>query len=153
VDARVEFILVGGLSGVLNGAPIVTYDADIVHRREPANLERLLSALAGLDAIYRAQPERKLRPSRSHLAGDGHQNLTTRLGWLDVLSTVGVTRVDAYEDLLPHSHAVLPGENFSVNVLDLDLYITLKEELHDPKDLAALPTLRKTLQERRKAGG
>ena len=37
-DAGVGFILVGGLAAVLNGAPVNTFDVDIVHSRDTANV-------------------------------------------------------------------------------------------------------------------
>jgi hypothetical protein len=37
----VEFIVVGGLAAVLNGAPVNTFDLDIVPDQDPANAERL----------------------------------------------------------------------------------------------------------------
>ncbi len=40
-DGSVDFILVGGLAAVLNGAPVNTFDVDAVHSREPANIDRL----------------------------------------------------------------------------------------------------------------
>jgi hypothetical protein len=33
----VEFIVVGGVAAVLQGAPVVTFDLDILHRRTPEN--------------------------------------------------------------------------------------------------------------------
>ena len=37
-DAGGGFILVGGLAAVLNGAPVNTFDVDIVHSRDTANV-------------------------------------------------------------------------------------------------------------------
>src|SRR5271165_4536004 len=86
-DGGVEFILVGGLAGVLNGAPVDTFDVDVVHSRDAANIARLLLVLDALDAVFRMQPERRLRPNESHLASAGHLNLITRYGPLDLLGT------------------------------------------------------------------
>ena len=47
-DGSVDFILVGGLAAVLNGAPVNTFDVDAVHSREPANIDRLLTVLNAL---------------------------------------------------------------------------------------------------------
>ena len=41
---HVDFVVVGGVSAVLNGAPISTFDLDIVHSRAPENIDRLLQA-------------------------------------------------------------------------------------------------------------
>jgi hypothetical protein len=77
---RVDFIVVGGVSAVLHGAPVTTFDLDVVHARNRENIARVLAALEELDAVYRAQPERQLRPDKSHLEGPGHQLLLTKFG-------------------------------------------------------------------------
>ena len=77
-DGGVEFILVGGLAAAVNGAPVSTFDIDVVHSRDSANVARILSVLEALDAVFRIQPERRLRPNASHLASAGHLNLITR---------------------------------------------------------------------------
>ena len=58
VDHRVNFIVVGGVSAVLRGAPTSTFDLDVVHSRKAANVRRLLTALQELDAHYREQMAR-----------------------------------------------------------------------------------------------
>lgn len=147
-ENQVEFILVGGLAAVLNGAPIQTYDVDLVYSREPANIERLLAVLALMDAIFRIQPERRLRPTASHLAASGHLNLLTRYGPLDLLATIGQDL--AYDDLLSHSAEMDIGEGLRIPVLDLETLIAIKEQLGGEKDVAMLPILRQTLIEARK---
>ncbi len=141
----VEFILVGGLAAVLNGAPIQTYDVDLVYSLEPANIERLLPVLQSMDAIFRIQPERRLTPTGGHLAGGGHLNLLTRYGPVDLLGTIGQGL--GYRDLLSHSAEMNIGEGIRIRVLDLETLIALKEQLAGEKDLAALPLLRRTLSE------
>jgi len=144
----VEFILVGGLAAVLNGAPIDTFDIDVVHSRRPANVARLLPVLETLDAVFRMQPERRLKPNASHLASAGHLNLITRYGPLDLLGTIG--RDLGYEDLIPHSVELDISEGVRIRVLNLETLIALKEELGGEKDRAVLPILRRTLEEKRK---
>jgi predicted nucleotidyltransferase len=147
-DGGVEFVLVGGLAAVLNGAPVDTFDVDVVHSRDPANVARLLPVLEALDAVFRMQPERRLRPNPSHLSSAGHLNLITRYGPLDLLGTIG--RDLGYEDLVPHSVELIISEGIRVRVLDLETLIAIKEELAGEKDLAVLPILRRTLEEKRK---
>ena len=60
----VEFIIVGGVAALLQGAPINTIDLDIVYARSPANVDRALETLAELGAVYR-DDERRLSPTRS----------------------------------------------------------------------------------------
>jgi predicted nucleotidyltransferase len=149
-EAEVEFVLVGGLAAVLNGAPVHTFDIDIVHSRVPANLERLLAVLDVLEAIFRAQPERRLKPALSHLSGTGHLNLLTRFGPLDVLGSIG--RGLTYEDLLADAEMLAIGPGTSIRVLTLKKLIALKEELGGEKDRAMIPILRRTLREKERGG-
>jgi predicted nucleotidyltransferase len=144
----VEFIVVGGLAAVLQGAPVDTFDVDIVHSRDSANVARVLPVLNALDAIFRMQPERRLRPNASHLASTGHVNLMTSYGPLDLLGTIGSNL--AYEDLLPRSVELDVAEGLRIRVLDLETLIAIKEELAGEKDRAVLPILRRTLEEKRK---
>jgi hypothetical protein len=147
-DGGVDFILVGGLAAVLNGAPVDTFDTDVVHSRDVSNIERLLPVLESLDAVFRIHPERRLRPNASHLASAGHLNLITRYGPLDLLGTIG--RNHGYEDLMAHSAEMDIGEKLRIRVLDLETIIGIKEELGGEKDRAVLPILRRTFDEKRK---
>jgi hypothetical protein len=144
VAAEVDFIVVGMAAGVLRGAPVTTIDLDIVHRRHPQNVSRLLEVLHDLHAIYRHDP-RRLRPEAAHLASPGHQLLTTDQGDLDCLGTVG--EGEAYEDLLARAPDLELRPGLIVHVIDLPTLISLKEKAARPKDLAVLPVLRATLAE------
>ncbi len=145
-EGQVDFILVGGLSAVLNGVPVHTYDVDIVHSRDAENVTRLLLVLESLDAVFRIQPERRLKPAATHLSGTGHLNLITRFGPLDLLGTIG--RDLDYPDLRPHSSEMDIGNGVLIRVLNLEKLIEIKEELAGEKDLAMLPLLRRTLEEK-----
>lgn len=94
----VEFILVGGLAGVLQGAPVNTKDVDILYSLEEPNPERLMNALIGLDARFRDDP-RNISPNLSHLNSKGHKLLTTAFGDLDCLGTIEESTT--YQDVLP----------------------------------------------------
>jgi predicted nucleotidyltransferase len=143
-DAGVEFVVVGGLSATLNGVPINTFDVDVVHRRTPENVDRILPVLEALDAVYRIQPERRLRPVRSALLSTGHQNLITKHGPLDILGEIGSGL--GYEELVPRSTQMLIAEGVRVRVLNLETFIEVKEQLNGEKDRAMLPVLRRTLE-------
>ena len=145
--ARVELVVVGMAAGVLRGAPVTTIDVDIVHRRSPENVARLLGVLGDLDAVYRHDP-RRLRPAESHLSSPGHQLLVTTLGQLDCLGSVGADQ--SYEDLVPRAPELELGDGLLIRVIDLPTLIELKEAAGRPKDLAVLPVLRATLAETRR---
>ncbi|MGA9626838.1 MAG: hypothetical protein WBQ65_20360 [Bryobacteraceae bacterium] len=149
VEHRVDFLVVGGVGAILQGATLSTFDLDIVHSTDPANIARLLAALGNLDACYRAQPEK--RPSQTDLSSPGHQLLMTRFGPLDVLGSIGKGR--SYQDLLPHTAEMTIAEGIRIRVLNLETQIAVKEEIGQEKDLAALPFLRHALEESRRKRG
>lgn len=140
-----EFILVGGLAAVLQGAPVQTYDVDVVYSRTRENVQRLIDVLNSIDAVFRIQLERRLRPNASHLQGTGHLNLLTKFGPLDLLATIGDGFT--YDDLVPHAQEMLISKAIRIRVLKLDQIIALKEKLGNEKDMAVLPILRHTLRE------
>jgi hypothetical protein len=143
---QVDFIVVGGIAAGLEGVPGSTLDLDVVHSRQPDNIARLLRALDSLEATYRTR--RELKPDESHLASPGHQLLMTRFGPLDILGTIGRSR--SYDDLLPHTHELEVGEGLRVRVLNLETLIAVKEEVAGERDLAVLPIMRRTLEEKRR---
>lgn len=143
-----DFIVVGGVCAVLHGAPVHTFDLDLVHCRAPENLDRLLQALHELDAYFREHGERRLRPDRSHLTSPGHQLLMTRAGPLDLLGTISSDR--GYDELLPHTLAMKVRDDLQVRLLDLATLIVIKEETGRDRDQATLPILRRTLEEKQK---
>ena len=140
----VEFIVVGLLAAVAQGAPVTTHDLDIVHRRTPENIAKLLDVLLNrLDARYRGRSD-VLRPTAEILAGPGHSLLKTSLGPLDVLGTIEAGR--DYEVLLPFSRQIeISGH--PVYVLGLATLIELKRGSTRLKDQLVLPVLEETLRQ------
>jgi hypothetical protein len=143
---KVDFIIVGGVCAALHGAPVHTFDLDLVHSRDPENLERLLQALQALDAYYREHGERRLRPTLTHLASPGHQLLMTSAGPLDLLGVLSNER--GYAELLPHVRPLKVRADLQVQLLDLATLIAIKEETGRDKDQATLAILRRTLEEK-----
>ncbi len=149
-ENQIDFIVVGGVCAVLHGAPVNTFDLDVVHSRAPDNLDRLLQVAQSLEAVYRGQGSRILRPTLSHLASPGHQLLQTRFGPLDLLGTIGHDL--GYNELLARTTMLNVGEALQVRVLNLDALIAIKEQTARDRDRAMLPLLRRTLEEKSKAG-
>jgi hypothetical protein len=141
-----DFVLVGGLAAVAQGAPISTFDVDIVHRRTPENVDRLLALLSSIHARYRNRPGPPLAPDRSALLGPGHSLFVTDLGPFDLLGAIeeGLS----YDDLLPESNVVqLDGRG--VRVLSLETIVRLKRLSSDNKDKLRLPVLEEALRRKR----
>lgn len=149
-DAGIEFIVVGGMAGVLHGAPIVTKDLDIVHRKTPENIDKLLTLLNTLDAYYRFDlANRRLRPAANIMNGHGHINLATTLGPLDLLCEL--SEGEDYDSLFPDTEIVTEG-SVHIRVLGLQRLIAIKSRVGRLKDRMVLPVLLATLQERENEG-
>jgi hypothetical protein len=143
-EAGVDFILVGGLAAVVQGAPVTTMDVDIVHNQSPENIAKLLSFLKSIEAFHRRPDDKVIEPQEGDLSGMGHALFTTQLGPLDVLAVIEEGR--GYGDLLEHT-VEIEFRSHTVLVLDLEMLIQLKRTSTDPKDLQRLPVLEETLRQ------
>lgn len=142
-----DFLLVGGLAAVAQGAPLTTVDVDVVHRRDAENVDRLLAFLEAVDARYRGRPAGQvLRPTREALLGTGRQLLVTSLGPLDVLGAIEGGR--DYPSLLPEAVTVLV-EGQPVRVVRLEALAELKRGATSAKDRLVLALLEDTIRQRR----
>ncbi len=146
---HVDFIVVGGVSAVIHGAPITTLDLDVVHSINEENIRNLLNFLKNHDAKYRGQGKRILRPKSRHLNSKDHQLFITDLGPLDVLGAIGELN-EGYEDLIKTSEDLLLEDGTELKVLSLEKLIELKEGLGRAKDRAVIEVLKATLEEKNK---
>jgi|SRR3954447_4704606 hypothetical protein len=140
---EVEFILVGGLAAITQGAPVLTFDLDIVFLKTAENLPRLLSALLELDAHYLDPAGRHIAPDAGKLASFRMHQLVTSLGPLDVMETIGAGM--SYADLI-NDMQVTEVAGINVQVLGLATIILSKEQANRDKDRATLHILRRTLR-------
>ncbi len=122
VRHEVEFVVVGGVAAVINGAPITTSDLDILHRRTPENVRRLVAAVTEIDATFRTD-SRGIRPNESHLLGPGHALLQTKLGVLDSLGTIETNTT--YDDVLEDTF-VTEVAGLAVRALTLERLIRVE---------------------------
>lgn len=144
-DHHVDFIVIGGVCATLHGAPIFTFDLDIVYSRTTENLVRLETALRELKAYYREHPPHRIIPQAERIDTPGHHLLMTSAGSLDMLGSVTGQR--GYEELLPHTVSITLEEDLTIRMLTLPMLITLKTETGRMKDKQALPILQETLKE------
>lgn len=139
---EVDFIVVGGVAAVFEGAPIVTYDLDVVFQNTPSNVKRLSSALRAIKARYKDPANRLIEPDEEKLSAFETSLLVTELGALDVLRLIG--RGLDYDALFPLSNPFEVAE-MQLRVLGLATIIETKEHADRDKDRAVLPILRRTL--------
>ena len=148
-SAGVEFVIIGGAAAMIPGAPVLTLDLDIVHRRTPENVARLRGVLVDVHARLRAD-RRNIAPTEAMLLGRGHVLLDTDEGPLDVLCEIGDGQ--DYEWLATRQDHVVRGASV-VRVVDLPTLIALKSQAGRPKDRVMLPVLLATLDERNRDPG
>jgi predicted nucleotidyltransferase len=89
------------------------------------------------------------KPGPSDLASADHQMLMTRCGPLDLFGTIGQGR--DYGQLLEEAVEMEIGAGLKVRVATLESLIKTKEQSGREIDQAALPVLRRVLEEKSKA--
>ncbi len=137
---EVDFIVVGGVCAVLLGAPITTFDLDIVHSRSAENIRRLTGALEELESCYREHLPKRLSPGFESLDSPGHHLLATKHGPLDILGSIG--QGEDYLKLEPHIETIQLEDDIQLRILDLETLICIKEQTARGKDLIMLEVLR-----------
>ncbi|RJP84510.1 MAG: hypothetical protein C4518_18500 [Desulfobacteraceae bacterium] len=142
LKADIQFILVGGLAAVIQGAPVTTIDVDIVHNRSSENLSKLFCFLKSVGAIYRRPDDKIIEPKEEDFTG--HALFSTQLGALDVLAFI--EKGKGYKDLLEHT-VEIDFRGHTLRVLDIKMLIALKKLSNDPKDKQRLPVLEETLRQ------
>jgi hypothetical protein len=145
-DSSVDFVVIGGVSGVIHGSAQVTLDLDICFARDPQNLKRLATALrpfqprprdfpAGLPFVW---DERTLENGTIF-------TLRTDLGDMDLLAEVA--GIGSYEEVRKQSVWVEAfGRKFAT--LNVRALIRAKRAAGRAKDLSALPELESLLEAR-----
>jgi hypothetical protein len=147
--AGVEFVVVGGVGAVLQGATITTRDLDLCYRCTPENFARLVAVLGPLQPRPRGFPpglpvvfdERTVLLGSNFMLEVGDESLAL----LGEMSVIG-----GYEQII-NTCVVMEIAGFPVNVLSLADLIATKTAANRPKDLVVLPELR-FLQEIKQVG-
>jgi predicted nucleotidyltransferase len=146
VEARVEFIIVGGAAATAHGSARLTEDLDIVYRRTPQNVTRLVGALAPYQPYPRgAPPGLPFQWDERTIWNGLNFTLITSLGAVDLLGEI--TGGGGFEDLLPHS-VVLHLFGVECLCLGLERLIQVKRAAGRPKDFEAIAELEAILEER-----
>lgn len=133
---EVEFVIVGGVAGVVHGSRIVTRDLDICAPLTGDNLTLILAALSGLAPRFRMTADKRpMSGDAAEYVGYRNLYLLTDWGQLDILSEIA--GLGGYDEVSRHTIAVDLG-GISCRVLDLDSLIVSKKALNLPKDRQAI---------------
>ena len=136
---EVAFIVVGGAAAIAHGSARLTQDLDIVYERSPANLDRLVAALAEYQPYLRgAPPGLPFLWDRVTLMRGLNFTLVTSLGDIDLLGEI--PGGGGYRELLT---GAIELHVFQTRCLCLSLpqLIRAKRAAGRPKDLEALAEL------------
>jgi predicted nucleotidyltransferase len=147
IRAGVEFVVIGGVAGIVHGSARATHDVDLVYSRNSENIQRLADALAQHNPYLRDAPAGlPFTWDAKTIRGALNFTLSTDLGDIDLFGKVAG---ETYSDLLPHSFEV---EAFGVRFkcIDLPKLIRIKEAAGRPKDREAVAELRILLEESEK---
>jgi predicted nucleotidyltransferase len=144
-DGGVEFVIVGGVAASIHGSAFGTSDVDVVYRRSPENIRRLVDALVNIHPRLRGAPTGlPFRFDAPTIRAGLNFTLTTDLGDLDLIGEI--IGGGSYEDLLDHSAATFMFDR-SCRVVLLSKLIELKRAAGRRKDLERLAEL-ELLEER-----
>lgn len=151
-DAGADCVLIGGIAGVVHGAERETFDADFLPCLELENLERVLVALASLNAGIFVTPERlameagdlweteSLRLGAPGLFDADAWHFATDAGLVDiVLRAAAVGDYDAHQ---PNA-AKMDLFGMPIMVAGIDDLVRSKESLGREKDVPVVEQLRR----------
>ena len=138
-NAGAQFIVIGGVAGIIHGAARVTYDTDILYERSPANLRAIVAALAPLIPYPRGAPPGLpfLFDERTLQAGLNF-TFSTTAGDIDLLGAVD--GIGPYENAIVRA-AWIEVSGKRVAVLSLIDLIAAKRAAGRPKDFEAIAEL------------
>jgi predicted nucleotidyltransferase len=132
LDARVEFVLIGGVAAIAHGSATFTQDCDITAPFTEDNLTRLMTALTPYQPRYAlAMPKRPVTESAELLSRNRNLYLLTDLGRLDILAEV--PPVGSYAEVAARAIS-LDIYGRSCRVISLDDLIAIKRYLGRDKD-------------------
>ena len=149
IDARVEFVLVGGFAAMAHGVLRGTRDVDGCCRFSEKNLMRVQRALAGLNPVHNPRHDLPLELTPALCPSLKNLYLKTDLGILDCLGEIKA--VGGYDEVLGRS-VELELPIGKCREIDIDALIAAKEAMdrdHDRITVKELKELKRRRQQSR----
>jgi hypothetical protein len=148
IDARVEFVLVGGFAAMAHGVMRGTRDVDVCCRFSEENLMRIQKAVADLHPVHNPRRDLPLELTPGLCASLKNLYLKTDLGILDCLGEIRA--VGGYDEVLRRS-VELELPIGKCRVIDIDALIVAKEAIDRAHDRITVREL-KDIKKRRQQG-
>ncbi len=128
----VDFVIIGGVAGLVHGSSYPTYDLDVVYARDKANLARLVAALEEIGVVLRgAPPDLPFQLEVRTLENGANFTFETEWGSFDILGDAAGMR--AYDALRADARIDRIGE-ITVRVASLSDLIAMKRAANRVKD-------------------
>jgi hypothetical protein len=148
----VEYIIVGGVAGRLQGAATTTQDIDIMPEPSPENLRRLATALSNLETRKKESGSTSFAPHNEidpmEFRTETVSSFETRYGAIDVL--MDLPGVGTFDATRPHARRY-EWQGIVIMTASLDDIITSKKSADRAKDWLSMDALyeaRERLRER-----
>jgi predicted nucleotidyltransferase len=128
----VDFVVIGGVAGLAQGSSYPTYDLDVAYGRDPANLSRLVDALAEIGVTLRgAAPDLPFQLDAQTLDNGANFTFDTEFGSFDVLADIA--GIKSYDELRAAS-TLKRIAGVEVRIASLDDLISMKRAANRVKD-------------------
>lgn len=149
IEHDVDFVLIGGMAGIVHGSSYPSFDLDVAYSRRPANVKRLVAALEELDVRLRgAPPELEFLLDAQTIENGSNFTFVTPHGDLDVLGDVsGIKNFDALAEAAVERRVA----GFPTKVASIDSLIAMKRAANRPKDRNMLEDYLVIADEQRRA--
>jgi hypothetical protein len=145
----VDYIVIGGVAGIVHGSASLTFDFDLLYARDDGNLERLAEVLVELNVTLRnAPPDLPFQIDARTLAAGSNFTFDSDVGPFDILG-----HADGMRDYEMMRAAALREElwDVPVRVASIDDLIGMKRAAGRPKDKAMAEELIALAEDQRRA--
>lgn len=146
---NVEFVIIGGLAATLHGSARVTYDLDVVYKRTPENLSKIVAALSPFQPYLRGAPAGlPFKFDVETLKRGLNFTFTTTAGPIDLLGEL--SGIGSYEAVYARANTAMMFEGTYL-FIDLEGLIASKKAAGRPKDLETIAELETIREERQRS--
>jgi len=145
----VDFIVIGGVAGLLHGSAYPTFDFDVLYARDDKNLERMAAALSDLHVTLRnAPPDLPFQVDPRTLAAGSNFTFDSDVGPFDILG-----HADGMRDYEKMRSASVREDlwGVSVRVASVDDLIRMKRASGRPKDKSMVEELTALVEDQRRS--
>ncbi|MEN6383901.1 MAG: DUF6036 family nucleotidyltransferase [Phycisphaerales bacterium] len=147
-DSNVQFVIIGGLAGIVHGTTRTTQDVDICCKFTPENILKLFNAIKDTHPVHRMNPGRPvLDLNPVNVKNFKNLYLDTDIGQLDCINEV--QGIGDFEEVFKNAVTINIDER-NYQVLSIDALIKSKQSLNRPQDKLDILQLEAIKQARQK---